>query len=65
MKKGYNPLIQCEHQREDLHMNMKKDVVANVLEKVARATAKATADTRCVYFHHQPKMPADIKKLNK
>ncbi|WP_242966498.1 cyclic lactone autoinducer peptide [Pseudobutyrivibrio ruminis] len=46
-------------------MNMKKDVVANVLEKVARATAKATADTRCVYFHHQPKMPTDLKKLSK
>ena len=46
-------------------MNMKNDVVANVLEKVARTTAKATADTRCMFFHHQPKMPADTKKLSK
>ncbi len=46
-------------------MNMKKDVVANVLEKVAITAAKATADTRCMCLHHQPKMPADLKKLNK
>ena len=46
-------------------MKMKKDVAAIVLEKVARTTAKATADTRCMCLHHQPKMPTDLKKFNK
>ena len=46
-------------------MNMKKNISAKMLEKVARTTAKATADSRCVCILHQPKMPADFKKFNK
>ncbi len=46
-------------------MNMKKNISAKMLEKVARTTAKATADSRCVCILHQPKMPANLKKLNK
>lgn len=46
-------------------MNMKKDFSAKMLEKVARTTAKATADSRCVCIFHQPKVPANLKKLNK
>ena len=46
-------------------MDMKKNISAKMLEKIARTTAKATADSRCVCILHQPKMPADLKKFNK
>ncbi|MBR5648157.1 cyclic lactone autoinducer peptide [Pseudobutyrivibrio sp.] len=46
-------------------MNMKKDVMVKILEKVARTTVNAAADSRCMWYAHQPKMPVDFKKLNK
>lgn len=46
-------------------MERKNVHVAKMLEKVARTTAKVTADSRCVCFYHQPKMPADLKKICK
>ena len=46
-------------------MDMKKNISAKMLEKIARTTAKATADSRCVCICHQPKVPANLKKFNK
>ena len=63
--RGIIYFIQCKQQREDLQMNMKKDVMVKILEKVARTTVNAAADSRCMWYAHQPKMPADFKKINK
>ena len=46
-------------------MEKKNVFAAKMLEKIARTTAKRTADSRCVYLYHQPKMPADLKKICK
>lgn len=45
--------------------NKKKNFAAKVLEKVARNSVKAAADSRCMYCLHQPKQPAGIKNLSK
>ena len=39
--------------------------LASILEKVSRNSAKAVAGSRCTCFLHQPKQPADIKKICK
>lgn len=41
----------------------KKNIAATILGKVALNSAKAAADSRCMYCLHQPKQPAGIKKL--
>ena len=40
----------------------KKNIAATILGKVALNSAKAAADSRCMYCLHQPKQPAGIKK---
>ena len=46
-------------------MNDKKDITVKILEKVARTSVKAAADSRCVCLFHQPMMPTDLKKFSK
>lgn len=41
----------------------KKNIAATILEKVALNSAKAAADSRCMYCLHQPKQPAGIKSF--
>ena len=41
----------------------KKNITATILEKVARNSVKAAADSRCMYCLHQPKQPTGIKKF--
>ena len=41
----------------------KKNIVATILGKVALNSAKAAADSRCMYCLHQPKQPTGMKKL--
>lgn len=43
----------------------KKSMSAKMLEVIARKSAGAAADSRCMYLFHQPKQPAGIKKLKK
>lgn len=45
--------------------NGKKNITATILEKVARNSVKAAADSRCMYCLHQPKQPTGIKKIFK
>lgn len=45
--------------------NKKKSITAAILGKVALSSAKAAADSRCMYCFHQPKQPAGIKKICK
>lgn len=45
--------------------NKKKNITAIILEKVARNSVKAAADSRCMYCFHQPKQPTGIKNLFK
>lgn len=39
--------------------------LAIILEKVARNSVKAAADSRCMYCLHQPKQPTGMKKFSK
>lgn len=41
----------------------KKNIAATILGKVAFNSAKAAADSRCMYCLHQPKQPTGIKKM--
>lgn len=43
----------------------KKNIAAIILERVALSSAKAAADSRCMYCLHQPKQPTGIKKLSR
>lgn len=45
--------------------NKKKNIAATILGKVALNSAKAAADSRCMYCLHQPKQPTGIKRLFK
>lgn len=45
--------------------NGKKNITATILEKVARNSVKAAAESRCMYCLHQPKQPTQIKKLSR
>ena len=45
--------------------NGKKNITATILEKVARNSVKAAADSRCMYCLHQPKSPTGIKQFLK
>ena len=40
-----------------------KNIVANVLKKVAQKSVKAAANSRCMYCLHQPKQPKGIKEF--
>ena len=41
------------------------NIVATVLEKVARNSVKMAADSRCMYVLHQPKQPEGMKEFRK
>lgn len=43
----------------------KKNIAATILGKVALNSAKAAADSRCMYCLHQPKQPIGMKKLSR
>lgn len=43
----------------------KKNIAATILGKVALNSAKAAADSRCMYCLHQPKQPTGMKKLSR
>ena len=45
--------------------NGKKNITGTILEKVARNSVKAVADSRCMYCLHQPKQPTGMKKFSK
>lgn len=45
--------------------NKKKNIAATILGKVALNTARAAADSRCMYCLHQPKQPTGMKKFSK
>lgn len=42
-----------------------KSVTARLMEKVARKSVEAAADSRCMYLFHQPKQPDGVKKFKK
>ncbi len=46
-------------------MEKKKMGTAKALEKIARYSAKATVQTRCIVIGHQPKQPKNIKNFCK
>lgn len=43
----------------------KEVLVADILAKAAVSVSKMSANSRCCYIYHQPKMPNDLKKLRK
>ncbi|MCM1233417.1 MAG: cyclic lactone autoinducer peptide, partial [Ruminococcus flavefaciens] len=43
--------------------NKKKNITATILGKMALNSAKAAADSRCMYCLHQPKQPTGMKKI--
>lgn len=45
-------------------MNVKKSI-AELLAKVSYKEAERSANTACVFFHGQPKMPQCVQKLKK
>lgn len=45
-------------------MNVKK-MFAEQIAKVSYKEAKKSANTACVFFHGQPKMPQCVKELKK
>ena len=40
-----------------------KEIVAKLIEGVARTTVKVAADSRCMFIYHQPKQPEGLKKF--
>nr|WP_304972641.1 cyclic lactone autoinducer peptide [uncultured Schaedlerella sp.] len=44
--------------------NLKKQS-AKMLANVSLALGKASANSRCCYIYHQPKMPDELKKMRK
>lgn len=43
----------------------KINLVAKALEATAKGAAEISANSRCAYIFHQPKMPKTVKKLRK
>ncbi|MGB8456038.1 MAG: cyclic lactone autoinducer peptide [Anaerocolumna sp.] len=43
----------------------RKQLIASLMEKVARKTVEVAADTRCMYIFHQPKQPDSMKRFKK
>lgn len=43
----------------------KKSMPAKMLEAIARKSAGAAADSRCMFIYHQPKQPEGLKKFKK
>ncbi len=43
----------------------KKSMSAKMLEVIARKSAGAAVDSRCMYLFHQPKQPEGLKKFKK
>jgi len=41
------------------------NMVAKIMEKVARKSVEIAADSRCMYIYHQPKMPVELKNFKK
>ncbi|WP_077613069.1 cyclic lactone autoinducer peptide [Clostridium sp. Marseille-P2415] len=46
-------------------MKEEKNLVAAIMEKVARKSVEMAADSRCMYVLHQPKQPEGVKNLKK
>ena len=44
---------------------MKSCNPAKVMAKAAMACSKMSANSRCVFIYHQPKMPDSMRKLKK
>lgn len=44
---------------------MKKNRVEKIVANVAYETSKKSANSMCAFFFHQPKLPAEVKKLRK
>lgn len=42
-----------------------KNVSAKLMKTVARKSAQAAADSRCMYIFHQPKQPEGLKRIKK
>lgn len=42
-----------------------ENLLANVMEKVARKSVYIAADNRCMYIVHQPPMPEKVKQFKK
>lgn len=41
------------------------NMVAKIMEKVARKSVEMAADSRCMYIYHQPKIPVEFKNFKK
>lgn len=42
-----------------------KNVSAKLMKVVAKKSAQAAADSRCMYIFHQPKQPEGLKRIKK
>lgn len=42
-----------------------KNISAKVMKAVARKSAQAAANSRCMYIYHQPKQPAGLQRTKK
>lgn len=40
-------------------------VLANSLKKIANTMISSSANSRCAFVYHQPKLPTEIKKFRK
>lgn len=49
---------------EDLSMNVKR-TIAKYVAKASYREAERSANTMCVFFHGQPKMPKCVQNLKK
>lgn len=46
-------------------LERKDMLVGELLAKAAISVSKMSANSRCCYIYHQPKIPKDLKKLRK
>lgn len=42
-----------------------KSISARIMKTVAKKSAEAAADSRCMYIYHQPKQPEGLKSRRK
>lgn len=48
--------------------NVKKQfkmIIAEAICKLAKSTAVKSANTTCIFYHHQPVLPSEVKNLRK
>lgn len=55
------------HSKEDKAMKNAKgnNMLAKLASSVAATMMTSAANSRCVFVYHQPKQPAELKKLKK